>query len=1060
MSNTIMGYVEKSEDNAIVGWAYDPNAPESAVRVQARVKTIAMQEVQANIRRDDLLVSGIGTGFHGFRMPVLPELFQLFRSGEAEIWVSSTEIDNWHRLMTNGQRKPEQGTAARVLNVLKRVRNRTIAKKSSASLVSKIALTAGSEKINGSPKNLAEGHKSKVDFGLSSNSIFDPDNKKTHASRGFFEFPEKLFGCIEVQEADKLSGWMLASRNNTTPILMIDDLPAKESNWPLSRADVTKAYGIERRAGFSFRYEPAPGAKAELVAFDGRRLMSSATVFLPESERPHGATMIRRLIEDAAKPDSVAVTCWDGAHNPIGRAKVLYDILDGRRPVWLFTYLFDEFGGELWPPIADSGMRIVAVPWKHRDYYHRLFQTYEIKFSTVWMCKPRLPTLQMAASIAAEDAKLVLDFDDNEEHFSKSPGSTGKPYGEETIGLVRSLIREVKARTAASLSLATDYNAEIVRHARKPASFEKETSTSRTQILRIGFVGTVRPHKQILEAAQAIRVTAIITGRELEFCVHGDIKPNEYRMQLEANSVKTHGSVLESELEPTLRTFDMVLTGYPSLSPGDEPITRYQITSKIGDALRNAIPALVPRSRSVEDLEGIPGIFLFDADDFADVLLKAANYKEKIKLPNEFTTAGAYLGFEKAERAAPADSSALQELFATRLCKNSKRSVLLIWKQLDGGLYGRRIDQIARAIKLSDPDVTVRVVEFMNESVRTDLQKKAQVLASDAAQILQLSELKQAGVAESSEGVIYNQILVKTDAEAASAFVDFLWFHGHTPSDTVMVVFPAFSLLTHLAKVIDPFTIISDIVDNQLSWGNNKVKCELIAQYVWLMRKSRAVVFNSSVNLEYFKSAGFLENRAESTVSVIPNWYMLPSGASVPAPTQLETDGSYVDVIYSGNLNDRIDWSLLERCAKASPYLRLHIVGDGFRVMDRLRSLMAIDNVIYHGPLSEERVSVLLRKVHFAVMPHLQDEVSTYMNPIKVLMYAGHGLRSIAIDVPGLNEINGLTVVDTADVFCDRVSAWVNEVREGTFARLNSMDETSEFAEKYVDLVTSEFQKF
>lgn len=1058
MVDLIKGYVEQIEDSTVIGWAYNLNKPETSVRVQARIGEQIMEEVKADIPRNDLLAAGIGTGRHGFRMRVTPELFQLFLKGEAEIWVAATATETWNRLQTHRSDKLAASTMSRVSGAISYIKQMLVSQKSTTNPVLHNTFLIKTQVGKGDTGALALGHNSEQDFVSEQGSTSPGNSEEVHTVQTPFEISGKLFGYIDVLEADKLSGWMLATRNATTPILMVDDLPAIHSEWPLKREDVSSTYGVNRNMGFHFRYNTAPSAKAELLTFDGRSLMSAASVNLPNSGQPVGAMMIRRLIEDVAKPDAVAVTCWDGAHNPIGRAKVLYDVLDGRRPVWMFTYLFSDFGNTLWEPLKDANLRIVTIPWNDRAHYHRLLQIYDIKFPTVWLCKPRLPTFLMASAIAAPDAKLVLDFDDNEEHFSKSPGSAGKAYGGETIGLVRNLTEGIKARTAASLSLADDYRAAIVRHARHPAKHSAKQAVSDSErILRIGFVGTVRPHKRLLEAAQAIQVTGHIAGCGLQFCVYGDIKPNDYRKELEANRVQTHGTIFADDLEATLKTFDLVLTGYPSNSLEDEPITRYQITSKIGDALANGIPALVPRSRSVEDLEGIPGIFLFDRDDFSSVLMKAANYTKKIKLPEEFTTKGAYLGFKKAESNAPADSSALDLLRPAPFYQATERSVLLIWKQQDAGLYGRRIDQIARAIKKSDPDITIRVVEFMSETTLAAFQKKANTLSSEASHILQLSGLKQAGVAKSSDGIIYNQIKVDNDANASKALIDFLWLHGHTPSNTLMILFPAFALLTHLAKVLDSFPIISDIVDNQLSWGKNSTQVELIGQYVWLMRKSRHIVFNSTINRDYFKSAAFLEAYLEKKSSIVPNWYLLPPEANAASSALLECNDGKVHVIYSGNLNDRINWPLLERTAKASPELCLHIVGDGSRVTDNLKSLTDNTNVIYHGPLREDQLSFLLRKIHFAIMPHVQDEISTYMNPLKVLMYSAHGLRTVAIEVPGLNDVDGLHVVNSPDAFVAQVLVWAKEVIEGTtFEAPVVRGGMPEFASAYVDIIRAQ----
>lgn len=1058
MTDSLQGYLEEVANNTLVGWALDLNVPEACLRVQARVGAKSVLEVTADIIREDLLEAGLGTGRHGFRMVVEPDLFRLFLNGTAELWVADATATRCKQLRKIHELNKPDSFANRIQGAFARIRKGAPFSKLKPDSLTRSASDFGQRVEAGTVLANADLAVDPNHASLSSEPSFPEELQ--HEDRSIsspFEMSGQFFGWIDVQRASRLSGWMLATRNTTTPVLTIDGLPASRTEWPLPRKDVTIEYGVERRTGFQFSYDSAPGAKAELFAFDGFKLMSGGIVRLPTNEQPSVLAMIPQLMRDAAKHDAVAITCWDGSHNPIGRAKVLYDVLDGRRPVWLFTYLFDEFGGTLWEPLKDAGLRIIAVPWKEREHYHRLFEIYGIKFSTIWMCKPRFPTLLMASAISGPQTKLVLDFDDNEEHFSKSPGSTGKIYGGDTIGLVRSLIGSIRARTAASVSLAEDYKAEIVRHARKSASTLPDREVLHpSRPLRIGFVGTVRPHKNLLDAAQAIRVVSHIAGRKLHFCVYGDIRPEAYRKQLEANSVETHGTVPASDLEAALQTFDLVLTGFPSQAVGDEPITRYQITSKIGDALRSGIPALVPRSRSVQDLADTPGVFLFDASDFSDVLLKAVNYTKKITLPKEFTLDGAYDAFRKAESKAPDDSSSLDGLRPQRSSNCSERSVLLIWKQQDGGLYGRRVDQVARAIKRADPKVTVRVVEFINESVQADMQEKGQNFTSDAAQILMLAELKRSGKMTSPEGVYYNQISVRTDADSAQALIDFLWAYGHSPDNTLVVTFPAFSLLTHLAKVIDPFRIICDIVDNQLSWGNNSTRSDLIAQYVWLMRKSCRVVFNASTNVDYFKSAGFLQEVPNEKILTIPNWYIPPVNADALLSKNLESMHGGVNVIYSGNLNDRIDWDLLSRCANASPDMRLHIVGDAYRVADKLRLLAEIDNVIYHGPLNEVKVSNLLRKMHFAVMPHLQDTVSTYMNPLKPLMYAAHGLRTVAIKVPGLGNIDGLHVVESRDGFIGQVSSWVKASKEGALTSPAVSSKTPQAAVEYVNMLRSQ----
>ena len=81
----------------------------------------------------------------------------------------------------------------------------------------------------------------------------------------------------------------------------------------------------------------------------------------------------------------MAVVCWDGAHNPIGRAKVLADVAALSRPTVLVTYLFDEFGGTLWPPLRSADLCIVTIPWKKRDLYHAALRAAGLVFYTIWI---------------------------------------------------------------------------------------------------------------------------------------------------------------------------------------------------------------------------------------------------------------------------------------------------------------------------------------------------------------------------------------------------------------------------------------------------------------------------------------------------------------------------------------------------------------------------------------------------------------------------------------------------------------------------------------------------
>lgn len=66
----ITGQIERIEDNSIHGWAFDPSRCDDVVHVGVRAAGRVIGSSQADIRRSDLKMAGMGQGAHGFRIPI------------------------------------------------------------------------------------------------------------------------------------------------------------------------------------------------------------------------------------------------------------------------------------------------------------------------------------------------------------------------------------------------------------------------------------------------------------------------------------------------------------------------------------------------------------------------------------------------------------------------------------------------------------------------------------------------------------------------------------------------------------------------------------------------------------------------------------------------------------------------------------------------------------------------------------------------------------------------------------------------------------------------------
>ena len=161
------------------------------------------------------------------------------------------------------------------------------------------------------------------------------------------------------------------------------------------------------------------------------------------------------------------------------------------------------------------------------------------------------------------------------------------------------------------------------------------------------------------------------------------------RAQLLQAGVVVGDVVAVDEACSILREMDAVLTGFPPSTPEHEAIAHYQVSSKIGDALSVGRPVLVPRGHSVADLVDVPGVFLFDHDDFAAQLEAALSHQGRISLPDDFTLPGANAGWRAAlDEAAgsPPAASLLQPTWSERSTfpvSARRRNFLLHWKKND-----------------------------------------------------------------------------------------------------------------------------------------------------------------------------------------------------------------------------------------------------------------------------------------------------------------------------------------------------------------------------------------
>jgi glycosyltransferase involved in cell wall biosynthesis len=705
------------------------------------------------------------------------------------------------------------------------------------------------------------------------------------------------------------------------------------------------------------------------------------------TERPAAVEMVERAAALSHDPEAVAITVWSAGHNPLGRAKVLHDVLVGRRPVMIFGYLFDEFGGSLWPPLMDSDADILAIPWKRRGLYHALFQELGVRFDTVWLCKPRLPTFVLAAQVSAPGARLVLDLDDNEEQFALSPGARRKVFGLAGMGRTRSLLQDIPARTVVSRTLQREYGGSLLRHVRAEVPTPARPDAARTGPARVGFIGTVRPHKNLVSAAKAVRKLAASTGRPVELHVIGDVNPPGLREELTELGAIVDGIVPMSRLPQVLGQLDCVLCGFPSDRVEDRAISEYQISSKIGDALSVGRPVLVPEGPSVSDLVDLPGVYLFDKDSFGDKLLEALDTPVPPSLPRELSVEAAAETFEsvvataaQAPKAAEVFGPLAQADRADTPMQVHDGHLLIIAGGHGSGRDGRRPDQIARAHRRGFPELGVTILELLHKDDKRGYARQGGDHTSDAQAVLADAQRKASEGQIDRDGVARRLVEYHDRGRLGSLVEDLLLRRGLLPGTTQLLVCPPVRDLEVLRPLLAAYDTVVDLSNDPDA-----------ATHMQEWAGSRAIVHRSPDLLADEPPVG------TRWVSA-PDVFLFPDA---PVWRGSRPEGRPL-VLCARPLRESWEWETVMRLAE-------EIRGATVLVHGPVPDIPAADHALAHvdvshlGPLGENGMLALAPSVSVAWSPPEQS----HADPVNELLLAACGVPLVIMGRDGADDVPG-----------------------------------------------------
>ncbi len=309
-----------------------------------------------------------------------------------------------------------------------------------------------------------------------------------------------------------------------------------------------------------------------------------------------------------------AVVTWDLAHNPVGRAYVLYRLLEARWNVELIGPMWLRFGHELWQPIRNEGLSVQSFAaadlvdvWTHGGAMARAG-----RFDLVVICKGRLPAMLLGLLLAEQSrCPVILDIDEDERAFETRPAGAppaqallAEPFGEYGTRLAMRYWPLADAVTVSNPVLQDRFGGRIVRHARDEQSPLSQRAPARRRLgfadddLVIAFIGTARAHKGLDRVLAAI---AAIGDKRIKLLFAGMVTDKATRERLRRigpDQLRVVDEVGIAEIGRYLAAADLV----PILQDPDAAVSQTQIPARLSDALQHGIPVLAADVPPLRDL--------------------------------------------------------------------------------------------------------------------------------------------------------------------------------------------------------------------------------------------------------------------------------------------------------------------------------------------------------------------------------------------------------------------------------------------------------------------------
>ena len=409
---------------------------------------------------------------------------------------------------------------------------------------------------------------------------------------------------------------------------------------------------------------------------------------------------------------------------------------------------------------------------------------------------------------------------------------------------------------------------------------------------------------------------------------------------------------------------------------------------------------------------------------------------------------------------------------------DEKLDIVFFWKQNDSGIYGRRQDMLVKYLA-KDPKVN-RILHFdapinLFRDGKTALRDVLRDGPHTQGRYVFRQTLRRKFRRSNKDKILSDVFiwLTKEDRRvpgflkwiipSRADYLDFLGRvmkrHGVGRRRTIFWVCPDNLDFPSIVDRFKPDLVVSDVIDDQRRWpADPKRKESLRRNYEEVLALSHLTFVNCHSVFEgmrqFTDSIHLLPNAAELLEEESRNWIK---------PKELrQIDGPVIG--YVGNLDVvRIDLDLLMTVAAERPDWNLVFIGSMHRNAD-IYELDRFRNVYFLGVRPYDQAMRYIRHFDVAIIPHLDNELTRVMNPLKLYVYFSLYVPVVITRIANADDFGEFTQIGhTPRAFIERIAYCLdNDIFSGKEERIRALLKANSWEDRVASvlaLIETEFGK-